>query len=83
MKPFCGGRTDASDDKGYSGVLKVVAQPLLFQSRREFQNISDKISSRPPHCYSYNQPKLHGNFSDEVEQLKEVVRLMGLTQVPL
>lgn len=47
VKPFCGGRTDASDDDGYSNVLK---------------------------------PKLHGNFSDDVEQLKEVVRLMGLTQ---
>jgi len=47
IKPFCGGRTDASSDDGYSDILK---------------------------------PKLHGNFSDNVEQLKEVVRLMGLTQ---
>jgi len=46
-KPFCGGRTDASSDDGYSDILK---------------------------------PKLHGNFSDSVAQLNEVVRLMGLTQ---
>ena len=33
-------------------------------------------------CYfSISQPKLRYDLSDDVEQLKEVVRLMGLTQV--
>ena len=61
MKPFCGGRTDASNDQGYSDTLKV---------RKEYwrQNIRS-----PPSLQSLQPAQVELGFLDNVEQLKEVV----------
>ena len=81
-KPFCGGRTDASNDDGYSDFLKVLPASMAYHKHINLiSHVMHKIFLH--HHYPNMQPKLHGNFSDDVEQLKEVVRLMGLTQVPL